>query len=105
MIKACGVHFLRVVRIHTVGPEADPDIVAQPLGVEHFKIPFGWQCAGTTMYDAAIECDTVAGTHFPAGYAEFVSVGINIREWFPLVSKMNSVYIRLLVGFNAPKFC
>ena len=81
-----------MVGIHTVGTETGPDIVTQPLGIDYFKIPFEWQCAGTTMYDAAVECDTVAGTHLPAGYAECVSVGINIREWLPLVSKMNSVY-------------
>ena len=91
------MHFLRMVRIHAVGTETDPDIVAQPLGIEHLKVPLGWQCAGTAMYDAAVECDTVARTHLPARYTESVSVGINIREWSPLASKMNGVYIQLLV--------
>ena len=55
------------------------------------------------MYDAAVECDTVAGVHLPANYIECVSVGINIREWFPVVSKMNSVYIRLPVWIQFSK--
>ena len=49
------------------------------------------------MYDAAVECDAIARIHLPTSHAKLISVGIDVREWFPVTFKIYSVNIRLLV--------